>query len=51
MYIEFLLKISRLLTKLEFILVPVANPDGYAVSQYLSLSNNCTMYIYMLERW
>jgi len=25
-------QVKRLLNKLEFILVPVANPDGYAVS-------------------
>lgn len=29
---EVLLKVSKLLNELEFILVPVANPDGYAVS-------------------
>ena len=30
---QFLLKVSKLLNQLEFILVPVANPDGYAVSE------------------
>ena len=29
---QLLLKVSNLLNQLEFILVPVANPDGYAVS-------------------
>ena len=37
---DLVLQLIKLLKKLEFIIIPVANPDGYHVSQ--TLLNKCT---------
>lgn len=49
---DLILQLMKLLKKLEFIIIPVANPDGYHVSQtllnkYTEKNTTCQNYISM----